>query len=99
MLFSVQGAQKFQLHRIDKTDVIYQYRSLLDASKFPSSLTTSVNTLTGHGPHLHNIVINEKITSLSQINQTTSVNFGHSHYIVNGVVQEVLGHTHTIVLP
>jgi len=99
LLFSVEGAQKFQLHRCDKTDIIYQYRTIRDASKLPTILNTSVSNLVGHGPHLHNIVINENITMLTQVNQTTSVNFGHSHYIINGEVQEVLGHTHTIVLP
>jgi hypothetical protein len=98
LLFSLSGAQKFQLHRIDKTDIIYQWRALRDAAKLPSEMYTATSVLAGHGPHVHKIVINEAITSISQINQTTGVSAGHAHTIINGVLQNVLGHTHDIIL-
>ena len=54
----------------------------------------------GIPPHAHTIVINEKITSVSQINEITSVSAGHSHTIQNGVIlTEGLGHHHSIILP
>jgi hypothetical protein len=40
----------------------------------------------------------KKIISVAQINQTTAVTQGHNHPIIGGVVKEVLGHTHTIIL-
>ena len=36
--------------------------------------------------------------TLSQINQTTSIEEDHNHPIIDGIVQEVLGHTHEIVI-
>ena len=66
---------------------------------FPSKLNTSIAFVTGIPPHTHEIVINEKILSISQINQTTAVSQGHNYSIVDGIVQTVLGHTHTIILP
>jgi hypothetical protein len=98
-----QGAQKFSAQRVRKTDPIYMWRAIRDTSTMPTNVSTSIGLLAGPNetaiPHAHNIVINEGIVALSQINQTTSVVEGHNHPIVNGVVQEVLGHSHTIVLP
>ena len=36
--------------------------------------------------------------SVNQINQETSLNAGHSHSIINGVVQVTVGHGHNIIL-
>jgi hypothetical protein len=95
------GAQKFSAIRIRKTDPVYQWRAIRDTSTIPTNLNTSMGGVAGPGgipPHMHAIVVNEGITMLSQVNQTTSVVQGHNHPIVNGIVTEVLGHTHTIML-
>jgi hypothetical protein len=47
-------------------------------------------------PHTHEIMINENINDISQLNTMTSVSQGHSHEIRNGVLIEVLKHTHII---
>ncbi len=69
----------------------------------PTTVTTSSGLLQGPNgtfiPHTHDVVVNEGIVALSQVNQTTSVSEGHNHPVVDGVVQEVLGHTHILVLP
>ncbi len=96
------GAQKFTVVRVRKTDPIYQWRAFRNTANMPSTVTTSIGQVPGPGgilPHTHNIVVNENVISLVQLNQTTSVSQGHNHPIINGVVQEVLGHTHTIILP
>lgn len=95
----LNGAQHFKVIRIRKYDPAYQIRVFRNTESFPSKLNTSISFVPGIPPHTHEIVINEKITSLSQINQTTAVSQGHNHPIVNGVVQTVLGHTHQIILP
>jgi hypothetical protein len=66
---------------------------------FPKELLTGVGSAGKLLPHLHRIVVNEGILTVSQINQMTSISNGHNHAIVNGVVQTVLGHTHSIILP
>lgn len=96
---SLQGGQKLKVQRIRKFDPAYQIRIFRDTSLFPSKLNTSLGMTSNIPPHTHEIVINEKITAVNQINQTTAVMQGHNHPIVSGVVQEVLGHTHTIILP
>ena len=94
-----EGGQLFKVMRIRKFDPAYQIRIFRNTEMFPSKLNTSLGFTTGIPPHTHEIVINEKITSLTQINHTTSVVQGHNHPIVNGQVMEVLGHTHNIILP
>lgn len=98
-ILGMNGAQHLKVLRIRKTDPAYQIRVFSDSSMFPSKLNTSIGFVPGIPPHTHEIVISEKITSVNQINQTTAVSQGHNHPIVNGVVMEVLGHTHTIILP
>jgi hypothetical protein len=96
------GAQKFTAVRVRKTDPIYQVRAIHDTATMPEELSTSIGMVSGPGgipPHIHMIKINENITVVDQVNQTTSLMQGHNHPVVSGVVQEVLGHTHTIVLP
>jgi hypothetical protein len=95
----MQGAQHLKVMRIRKTDPSYQIRIFRDSSQFPSKLNTSIGFVPGIPPHTHEIVISEKIVSVNQINQTTALSQGHNHPIVNGEVMEVLGHTHTIILP
>ena len=96
------GAQKFSAQRIRKTDPIYMWKAIANTATMPSKITTSIGMLAGPGgiaiPHTHTVTINEGIISLSQIDQTTSVDQGHNHVVVNGEVQETLGHTHIIVI-
>ncbi|KKN61324.1 hypothetical protein LCGC14_0523150 [marine sediment metagenome] len=96
------GAQKFSAQRIRKTDPIYMWSAIDTTATMPQTLTTSIGLLRGLGglqiPHIHNIVINEGIVSLSQINQTTSVSEGHNHQIRNGIVLKSVGHAHSIIL-
>jgi hypothetical protein len=94
-----EGGQLMKVMRIRKFDPAYQIRVFRNTSEFPSKLNTSIGFVVGIPHHTHEIVINEKITSITQINQTTAVSQGHNHPIVDGVVQTVLGHTHSIILP
>jgi len=94
----LDGGQHFKVTRIRKFDPAYQIRAFRNTADFPSKLNTSLGFAAGIPPHSHEIVINEKIVSVSQINQTTGVSQGHNHPVVNGVVMEALGHTHTIIL-
>lgn len=98
-IVSLQGGQKLRVQRIRKYDPAYQIRIFTDTSMFPSKLSTTIGMATNIPPHTHEIVINEKIVSVSQINQMTAVMQGHNHEIVNGQVMPVLGHTHNIILP
>lgn len=98
-LLNNTGAQKFAVQRIRKTDPIYQIRIFADSSQFPSVLYTSVSGSLGIPAHSHKIVISEKITSISQINQLTSTDAGHNHTIIDGEVQTEGLHSHTIILP
>lgn len=97
-LVGLEGGQKLRVQRIRKFDPAYQIRIFRNTEMFPSKLNTSIGMLPPGIPHAHQIVINEKIMSVTQINQTTAVSQGHNHPIVNGVVLEVLGHTHQIIL-
>lgn len=100
LLLDGTGAQKFVAQRVRKTDVIYQVPAFRDTSMFPSTIYTSISSSLGIPPHAHAIVINENTTSISQINQVTTVAAGHSHAVQGGVIlTEGLGHTHTIILP
>lgn len=98
-ILGLDGGQKLSTFRIRKTDPAYQIRIFRDTASFPSKLNTSLGFALGLPPHSHQIVINEKILAVNQINQTTAVSQGHNHPIIAGIVQAVLGHTHTIILP
>ena len=84
--------------RIRKTDPAYQIRVFRDTSMFPSKLNTGIGMASNIPPHVHEIVVNEGILTVSQLNQTTNVVQGHSHPVVSGIVMEVLGHTHNIII-
>lgn len=98
-ILGLEGGQHFKTMRIRKFDPAYQIRIFRNTSDFPSKLMTSIGYTPGIAPHTHEIVINEKVLSVNQINQTTAQSQGHNHPIVNGKVMEVLGHTHQIILP
>jgi len=94
------GRQIFTAVRVRKTDPINQFRVIHDTSLMPQTVNTGIGMVPGSiPPHLHEIVINEGIMSLAQVNQNTNIVQGHSHPIQNGVVCEVLGHRHDIILP
>lgn len=100
-LLQETGAQKFTAVRVRRTDPIYQVRAIRDTSTMPRELLTSIGMVTGPGginAHMHRVVINEGIISLSQINEMTSIDQGHNHSIIMGQVSEVLDHSHTIIL-
>lgn len=99
LIESLSGAQKFSLFRMRKTSPAYQWRAFRDTSTQPETLTTGIGFSDNVTPHIHNIVINEDVVSLAQINQTTSVSNGHNHPVIDGVVQEIMGHSHSIILP
>jgi len=98
-ILGLDGGQHLKTFRVRKFDPIYQIRAFRNTSEFPSKLNTSLGFTPGIPPHSHEIVVNEGIISVSQINQTTQISQGHNHPIVDGQVMEVLGHTHTIILP
>jgi len=97
-LLGQMGGQKMKVQRIRKYDPAYQIRVFRNTSMFPSKMNTTIGFAVGIPPHTHEIVISEKILSSSQINQTTAIIQGHNHQITAGVVQQVLGHTHAILL-
>ena len=100
MLFE-SGAQKFTAIRVRKTDPIYQVRSIRDTGTLPSEVLTSIGMVIGPGgipAHMHRCVVSEKTTSVHQINQITSIDQGHNHFVTNGVVGTILNHTHKILL-
>jgi hypothetical protein len=97
-ILGLDGGQHLKVFRIRKFDPAYQIRVFRNTSDFPTKLNTSISFVPGIPPHTHEIVINEKVMSIAQINQTTAVSQGHNHPIVNGQVMEVLGHAHTIIL-
>lgn len=110
-----EGMQRFTAQRIRKTDIIYQVRCFgpfatnPDGSSginTPTTVYTSINSSAGFPPHSHNIIISSSIVSPLQINGITSINYGHSHAIENGIIklnQDTLGpsvgHDHTIIFP
>lgn len=102
LLFGQTGKQNFKAQRIRKTDIVYQWRAIRDTSDEPTPLQTTVGLLRGPNnvpiPHIHTLTVSNNTVSLTQINQTTDFQEGHNHPIIDGVVCEVLGHTHDIIL-
>jgi hypothetical protein len=98
-IIGMEGGQKFKGIRIRKTDPAYQVRIFRNTEMFPSKLNTNIGFTTGIAPHSHEIVINENITNITQINQTTAVAQGHNHPVIDGQIMTVLGHSHNIILP
>jgi hypothetical protein len=97
LLQSMMGGQKFKIQRVRKTDPIYHVRVFSNASPMPTNLRTSVAQVPGLLPHSHTVVVSKKCTHPGEINQVTGSSAGHEHMIVDGEVQEVLGHKHEII--
>ncbi|MGW8179268.1 MAG: hypothetical protein ACWGQW_10985, partial [bacterium] len=93
--FAQSGAQKFKMKRIPKTDIMYQFPVLRDARPQPGAVLTSVSTGSGLNPHAHQVVLPNTV-NIARVKTATLVAEGHNHIIINGVVQNVLGHTHTL---
>lgn len=98
-ILGLDGGQHLKTFRVRKTDPAYQARVFRNTAQFPNTLNTTLGFTPGIPPHSHTIVINEAVLAVSQINQTTGISQGHNHPVINGVVMEVLGHTHQILLP
>jgi hypothetical protein len=95
----LSGLQKMPLKRIRKTDIAYQINVYKNTSNYPQKIITSSSSAPGAiSPHTHTIVLSEKINNITEINQLTSVDQGHNHYIKNGIVSTTLGHTHDILV-
>lgn len=95
----LQGAQKFSVQRIRKTDPIYQIKVIKDTSLFPRIIQTGISSEPNVPAHQHTFRVNEKITNINQINQLTSLVSGHTHIIENGqMLLKGVNHTHTISL-
>jgi hypothetical protein len=97
LLLNNVGQQRFAAQRIRKTDPIYQTEVFRDSSLYPNTIYTTFTQSLGIPNHQHSLVTSEMITSVSQLNEITSINASHSHEIKNGVVVTNLGHTHTIL--
>jgi hypothetical protein len=102
LLYSQNGKQSFRVQRIRKTDIIYQWKPLRNAEFYPLQITTTVGLLRGSNntmiPHTHEIVVNENISSINQINQTTNISANHNHEVRSGAIIDTLGHSHQIIL-
>lgn len=108
-----QGMQKFSTQRIRKTDILNNIPYLgevntdLDGEQgfnILSTISTTISSSIGFVPHMHTITISQNIIDPSQINAITSFSQGHSHRVVNGVIdpfipdgEEGLGHTHGLL--
>jgi len=95
----LEGGQKLKVQRIRKTDPIYKIPVFKNASLFPTIVNTGIGFALGIPPHTHEITRNENNPNLFA--QLTSINQGHNHPVrlnSNGilVVEQVLGHTHTL---
>ena len=102
LLFGQTGKQSFKAQRIRKTDIRYQWRAIRDTSDEPIQVMTTVGNLRGPNnvpiPHTHTLTISNNTLALSQVNQTTDIEEGHNHPIIDGQICTVLGHTHDIIL-
>jgi hypothetical protein len=96
----LSGGQKLRLKRIRKTDIAYQIPAFRNTQYFPETLTTGITSIPGLAPHSHTVTISENFQNGAA--QLTSTSQGHNHAVTLDqqtgqiVVQQILGHTHTI---
>lgn len=113
-ILDFQGLQRFSLQRIRKTDIIYQI-PVLEAVNTNSdgtegvnifrTLSTSIEMSAGFPPHIHTVMVSDRIISPTQVNGITSIAQGHSHTVTAGIVedgsnipeQQSIGHDHTLL--
>jgi hypothetical protein len=95
VLFTQTGAQKFKMKRLLKTDIIYQYPVVRTTVPYPETIQTSISSTTGIASHYHELVVPQGVNLLNFKGATLEAE-GHNHIIYNGVIQNVLNHTHTL---
>lgn len=95
--FTQTGAQKMRIKRFPVTDIIYQFPILRDASPIPGAAQTSMESAPGLKTHAHQFVVPNNVNIL-KYKGATLISEGHNHIIINGIVQSVLGHTHSLPL-
>lgn len=96
--FGQSGVQRFDMQRFGRGDIIYQLSVTRDMSPHAVLMTTGASAASGIPAHVHTVNVPYG-ADLSKFNGTTAVNAGsdrHLHVVRNGVVQTVLGHTHTL---
>ncbi len=98
-LTRLEGAQKFRVQRVRKTDVIYQVPVFNNTQYYPITLMTDPASIVGIPSHTHTFQWSENGNGLAQ--QNSGVSFGHNHIMAldssgNPFVQEVLGHSHSL---
>lgn len=99
-LLNLQGNQKLDIQRINRTDPIYRVKVFKNTSMFPEWTNTGNSIAGGLISHNHQVRKNEKEAWLWQ--QNTSVSQGHAHQVVWNASMgklEILpsvGHIHTI---
>ena len=103
LLNGQQGAQKFKLQRVRKTDPVYQIDVFKDSSMYPRKVLLESGGNAAVPAHTHEIVLSEKVTNINQVNQITSMTLGHTHIIKNGLIVGIgsgssLQHTHIVKL-
>lgn len=94
-LFTQTGAQKFRMKRLPKTSLMYQFPIVRDTKPIPGAIITSTNSGPGLNPHFHQLIIRIG-TNLTKIRSATLESENHNHIVINGIVQQVLGHTHIL---
>lgn len=93
--FTQTGAQKMRIKRIPKTDIIYQFPVVRDCGPIPATLSTGTSSAPGMKAHSHQFILPEGVNP-NTAKFATLASEGHNHVIFNGVVQSILGHTHTL---
>jgi len=95
--FTQTGAQKFKMKRLVKTDIVFQFPVMRDTKPYPGSIYTSTNGGPGMKPHFHMLVVPAGV-NYGTLKEATQESEGHNHIIYNGIIQPVLGHTHSLPL-
>ena len=95
--FTQTGAQKFKMKRLVKTDIVYQYPVMRDTKPYPGAISTSTDGGPGMKPHSHVLIVPAGI-NYGTLKEATQESEGHNHVIYNGIVQPILGHTHSLPL-
>lgn len=101
-ILNLDGGQHLKTFRIRKTDVAYQTPVFRNTAKYPRRVQTGLSMSLGIPPHSHTITQNEHAPGTWS--QLTEVSQGHNHAVSIDastglpVVQETLGHTHSVII-
>lgn len=94
------GGQHMTMKRVRKTDPITNFRVINNTSTMPREIFTTVSSVPGLiVPHMHSLIVDENITNISQINETSSISQFHNHRIESGIMLPTLNHIHLITFP